>query len=105
MSAEAPDCARCRLYRGEVAMLHEEIAGLKRALLNLTRPATGDAPCLEITGMKQLERFMLAGPFGAGADRSYRASLAHRDCLTVNCDVPGIDPAEFRTFFQDLAQH
>ena len=105
MSTAQPDCPRCRLYQGEVALLRAEIAGLRDAVLALTkRPAQG-AAVLEIVGMRQPERVALAGPFRDGPDRFYRVAMTYADQLSARCDVLIADPTEFLRFFEDLAQH
>jgi hypothetical protein len=105
MSAEGPKCPRCRLYRGEVALLRAEIAGLRNSVLVLTRHPTASAPVLEIVGMHQPQRLELARPFVDGRDWFCRVSLTYPNQLSARCEVPMDDPAQFLRFFEDLAQH
>lgn len=68
MNTEMPDCWRCSLYKGEVALLSGEIAGLRNSVLSLTsRPAAG-AAVLEIVGIDEAERLAVTGPFAAAPD-------------------------------------
>ena len=105
MSAEMPECPRCSLYKGEVALLRAEIAGLRDSVLALTRPPVDGAPVLEVVGMHEAERLALAGPFGAAPEVYYRVSLTYRDQLSARCMIPIADPSAFLKFFEALAQH
>src|SRR5262245_55791126 len=105
MTPAKPECPRCQLYQGEVALLRAEIGGLRDSVLALTRHPTDNAAVLEIVGMHVPERLALAGPFVEGHDRFYRVAMTYCDQLSVNCKVPIDDPAAFLTFFEDLVQH
>jgi hypothetical protein len=105
MSAEMSGCPRCSLYKGEVALLRAEIAGLRDSVLALTRQPVDGASVLEVVGMHEAERLALAKPFGATPDVYYRVSLTYRDQLSARCIIPIADPTAFLKFFEDLAQH
>lgn len=105
MNAETPECPRCSLYKGEVALLRAEIAGLRSSVLALTRPPDGGAPLVEIVGMDEAERLTIAGPIAAGPDTYYRVALSYRDQLSLRCAFPLDDPTAFLTFFETLARH
>jgi hypothetical protein len=104
MNAEKPECPRCRLYQGEVALLHAEIAGLRDSVLAFPRYPAEGVPVLEIVGMHQPERLTLAGPLGDGTDRFYRVSITYRDQLSARCEVAIPNPSEFLRFFEELAR-
>jgi hypothetical protein len=74
MSTEQPECPRCRLYQGEVALLRAEMAGLRDSVLARTKHPPESAAALEIIGTHQPERLALAGPFRDGPERSSRFS-------------------------------
>jgi hypothetical protein len=105
MSTEMPECWRCSLYKGEVALLRAEIAGLRNSVLSLTRRPADGAAVLEIVGMDEAERLAVAGPFAAAPDVWYRVSLTYREQLSVCCGILIDDPSALLKFFEDLAEH
>jgi hypothetical protein len=104
MSTEQPECPKCRLYQGEVALLRAEIAGLRDSVLALTNQPAESAAVVEIVGMHQPERLALAGPFRDGPDRFYRVAMTYGDQLSARCEVQIADTEGFLRFFEDLAQ-
>ena len=105
MSTPTPDCPRCSLYKGEVALLRAEIAGLRNSVLALTRHSTDGAAVMDIISMDEAERLSLAGPFIDGPDIYFRAALTFRDQLSAQCLFPVTDSTEFLRFFEDLAHY
>jgi hypothetical protein len=105
MSTESPECGRCSLYKGEVALLGAEIAGLRQAVVNLTSPAVEGTAVLRISGMHEPEAVVLERPVAQGPDHYSRIWLTYREQLSVRSVIRVDDPSAFTRYFEDLALH
>jgi hypothetical protein len=97
-----PACVRCQVLETESVLLRAEVAGLKRAVLDLSRPAEA-APGLDIMGVSQPQRLAFFAPERSGSEHFYRVLLTHREQLSATCGILSLDPERFAAFFEELA--